>query len=515
LNKLSSILLPLVVFHISVQAQSLKNFSLSSTSATSFPASNVVNDIIILNDSIWVGTERGLDFSNSNGNFWRHFDQSSGFKGFGISALSARGPVIWVAEASSFIDNGARVDVGEGLHISLNGGFSWTYIAQPVEPKNATIDTLFYGANKIRALAVPVTAGNITYDIAITSAAVWTANYYGMLRKSTDNGASWTRVVLPPDFLNSISPNDSLKFDLSPSTGALGLSENLNHRVFSLYASSDSVIWVGTAGGINKSTDGGVSWKKISHQNQLKPVSGNFVVALNEQRWKKRRILWAATVNAADPDEQRGVSFSEDGGQSWTTTLIGEFAHNIGFKDSVVYVAADAGLYRSSDFGVSWIRSGSIVDQTNLQRVISTQVISVAAKGDTVWVGGNDGIAYTIDSPTNPFGTTWKVFRTYQSVGNTAGTYSYPSPFSPDDEVVRIHYGTQGKSSPVTIRIFNYGMQPVKTLIQNTPRSAAFEQDEIWNGRDDFNNRVSNGVYFYRVDVDGLQPAWGKIYVIQ
>ena len=498
-----------------VHTQVLRSFKSNSISASSSPASNSVNDILIVNDSIWVGTEKGLALTNSNGTSWRHFEQSAGFKGHSISAISVRGSLVWIAEASSFMDNGAIVPAGEGLHISSNGGSSWTYVPQPVEPKNATIDTLFYGANKIRALAVPVAAGNITYDIAITGAAVWTANYYGMLRKSTDNGITWTRVILPPDFLNSISPSDSLKFDLSPSTGALGLSENLNHRVFSVYSSSDSVIWVGTAGGINKSTDGGVSWSKFSHQNQLKPISGNFVVALNEQGWKNRRILWAATVNAVDPDEQRGVSFSDDGGQSWNTTLIGEFAHNIAFKDSIVYVAADGGLYRSSDFGVSWIRNGSIVDQTNFQRVISSQVSSVATKGDTVWVGGNDGIAYTIDSPTNPFGTTWRVFRTYQPVGSTSSTYSYPSPFSPDDEVVRIHYGTQGKNSPVTIRIFNYGMQPVRTLIQNAPRSAAFEQDEIWNGRDDSNNRVSNGVYFYRVDVDGLQPVWGKIYVIQ
>ncbi len=498
-----------------VHSQVLRSFKSNSISASSSPASNIVNDILVVNDSIWVGTERGLDFTNSNGTSWRHFEQSDGVKRTSVSALAVRGTRICIAELSAVLDNGSEVRTGEGLYYSANSGVSWAFIAQPTEPKGSTVDTIVYGKNKIPALAITVTRDNITYDIALTSNAIWTANFAGMLRKSTDNGASWTRVILPPDFLSSISPNDSLKFDLSPSSGALGLIENLNHRVFSVFASDDSVIWVGTAGGINKSTDGGISWRKFSHQNQLKPISGNFVVALNEQRWKNRRILWAATVNANDPDEQRGVSFSEDGGQSWTTTLIGEFAHNIAFKDSIVYVAADGGLYRSSDFGGTWIRNGSIVDQTNFQRVISSQVSSVATKGDTVWVGGNDGIAYTIDSPTNPFGTTWKVFRTYQAVGNTSNTYSYPSPFSPDDEVVRIHYGTQGKNSLVTIRIFNYGMQPVRTLIQNTPRSAAFEQDEIWNGRDDSNNRVSNGVYFYRVDVDGLQPAWGKIYVIQ
>ncbi|MGH2568508.1 MAG: hypothetical protein ACRDGA_09230, partial [Bacteroidota bacterium] len=251
------------------------------------------------------------------------------------------------------------------------------------------------------------------------------------------------------------------------------------------------------------------------HQNQLRPISGNFVVAINEQRWNDKLILCASTVNAIDPDEKRGLSFSEDGGESWNTALLGEFVHNIAFKDSIVYAASDNGLYRSSDFGASWIRSGSIVDPTALQRIASPQIFAVTVKGDEVWIGGNDGLAYTLDTPSQPFGKSWNVFRTHQPVANTAATYSYPSPFSPGDEVVRIHYGTQGLNTQVTIRIFNFAMQPVKTLLQNAPRSGSFEHDEIWNGNDDFNLRVSNGVYFYRVEVGGLEASWGKIYVVE
>ncbi len=272
---------------------------------------------------------------------------------------------------------------------------------------------------------------------------------------------------------------------------------------------------MGTAGGINKSTDGGVSWRKFSHQNQTQPISGSFIVALNEQRWQGKRIMWAATVNAVDPSEVRGVSFSDDGGKTWKTTLLGEFAHNIAFKDSIVYVAADGGLYRSSDFGKNWIRSGTIYDATNLQRFSSTQINAVAVQGDIIWAGGIDGIAYTIDNAASPFGTLWKIFRTYEPVGITAKTYSYPSPFSPSNEVVRIHYGTMAQTRRVTIRIFDFGMNPVRTLIQNATRPRGIEQDEIWNGRDDNNRNVTNGVYFYRIELEGVEPMWGKIFVVQ
>src|SRR3990172_6605047 len=245
-----------------------------------------------------------------------------------------------------------------------------------------------------------------------------------MLRKSTDFGITWNRVVLPPDNLNSISPTDTLDFDLSPSGGTLGLRENLNHRVFSVYASNDSTLWAGTAAGINRSTDGGTSWTRFSHQNQASPISGNFVVAINGLTYQSKNMIWAATVNALGEDEQQGVSFSDDLGLTWSTTLLGERAHNISFKDSIVYVGTDRGVFRS---------------------------------------------------------------------GNT---YSYPSPFSPDDEIVRIHYALTGSSDVVTIRIFDFSMHPVRTLIQNAPRQSLSEYDEIWDGRTDNGSLATNGARF-------------------
>jgi hypothetical protein len=244
-------------------------------------------------------------------------------------------------------------------------------------------------------------------------------------------------------------------------------------------------------------------------------ISGNFVVALSEQRWGVRRIIWSATVNAEDSDEVRGVSFSEDGGQNWKTTLLGEFAHNFAFKDSVVYVASDGGLFRSSDFGSSWLRTGTIHDATNSQRFASSAIYGAGAKGDTIWVAGPEGIAFTIDKPTIPFGSSWSIFRTYEPVqANSAKTYSFPLPFSPDDEVVRIHYSLTASSS-VTIRIFDFAMQPVKTLLQNAPRLPGREYDEIWDGKDDFGRRVSNGVFFYRLGDGASEALWGKIFVLQ
>lgn len=498
----------------SLIGQTITSYELSAFSSELFPNSNSSSVIAVFQNTFWFGTSRGLSITEDGGRTWKNFAKQATFDNKGISAIAIRGDTIWVSTAYSEKRDGATIPVGGGLHRSFDHGKSWTYFPQPVD--TGKVDTLIYGLNKIRALAVTVPQQNVTYDIELTKGTIWIASFAGMLRKSTDNGKTWHRVILPPDgSIDTISPKDTLNFDLSPSSGAIGLRENLNHRVFSVFASSDSTIWVGTAGGINKSTDGGISWRKYTHQNQVKSISGNFVVALNKQRWQSRELIWAATVNASDKNEQQGVSFTEDGGESWTRTLLGERAHNFSFRDSIVYVATNNGLFRSLDFGRTWQRNGIISDPSNRQQFTTSAIYAVTCKGDTVWIAGSDGIAYTIESSGKPFASEWKIFRTHQQVGTTNQTYAFPTPFSPDDEVVRIHYSTAGRDVPVTIRIFDFTMHPLRTVIQNAHRTGTIEHDEIWDGKNEFGKKVSNGIYFYRIEIDGASEMWGKIFVLQ
>ncbi len=508
------------VFHL--EGQVVSSFAIPTTSTSSLPPSNTVNKVVHSGDTVWVGTGKGLSLTTDAGKSWLRMTATETFDEKGVSAVAIRGDRIWAATAFTSKHDNESIQTGHGLHYSMDRGKNWKFIAQPVD--TGKVDTLIYGRNKIPALAITVPEQNITYDIALTQSAVWIASWGGMLRKSTDEGRSWHRVILPPDNLNRIAPTDTLRFALSnvnkffasdPLYNKDTLRASLNHVMFSLYAADDSTIWVGTANGLNKSTDGGISWTKFNHQNQLQPISGNFVVAITGQSWNSKRYIWAATNNAVDSDEKRGVSFSQNEGITWQTALLGEFTHDIAACDSLVYVAADGGLYRSADFGNSWIRSGTIFDPTTLQRFVSPVVYGVGVKDDTVWVGGPEGLAYTIDSPSQPFGATWKVFRTYEPVASTGITYSYPLPFSPSAEVVRIHYATSATSSQVTIRIFDFAMQPVKTLLRDATRRGSAEHDETWDGRDDFNRRVANGVYFYRVELGGTPPQWGKIFVLQ
>ncbi|MEX1138948.1 MAG: hypothetical protein WEB33_08275 [Bacteroidota bacterium] len=511
MNQLFKVTVSALAFVCPALSQGIQSFQLA-TLPSGRPYSNAVDALTVSRDTVWIGTGKGPSIS-IDGSSWQHYANTEGFGTRGVSAIAVDDRIVWIANAYVEKRDENFVQTGAGLHWSSDRGSTWTSVPQPVDA--GTVDTIIYGINKIAALAVTVPQQNLTYDIALTADAVWIASWAGGLRKSTDRGVTWSRVVLPPDNLDSIAPTDTLDFDLAPSGGALNLRPNYNHVAFSVFASDDTTLWVGTAAGINRSIDGGVSWRRYSHQNQTQAISGNFVVALHEQRVGSERILWAATVNAIDQTEFPAVSFSTDGGTTWSVTLVGERVHNFASRDSIVYVATSGGVFRSADRGNSWLRSGSVSDGLNHQRFTRQEIYAVAVKGDTVWVGGPEGAAFTLDNPSQVFGMSWRVFRAYEPVGDSQATYAYPLPFAPDDEVVRLHYSTGGMTRSVTIRIFDFSMQPVKTLIQNAVRQGSQEHDEIWDGRDDRGNRVSNGAYFYRVEIESREPQWGKILVIQ
>ncbi|CUU01434.1 BNR/Asp-box repeat-containing protein [Candidatus Kryptobacter tengchongensis] len=479
----------------------------SSVGLSDLPSGNIVTNICICGDTVWIGTSKGLSRTTDGGKTWKNYFKTPEFGESKISAIACRDGIIWVALARTVkIDNNYFPE-GLGLMYSTDGGETWTKVNQPIDDKNDTVE--IYGINQIKTLPVTTTINNIVYDIALTKNAVFIASFAGGLRKSTDMGKTWHRVVLPPDNLNQINPQDTLNFELNPV-------KNYNHRVFSVISVEDSIIWVGTADGINKSTDGGISWIKFNHQNQSSPISGNFVVALGNQKINignsEKNIIWGATINANDPNEYKALSFSEDGGNTWTTTLTGEFVHNIAFKDSIVYAVSDNGLWKTKNLGKTWEKAGKIVDPSS-RHIIQTSIFySIGVQRDTIWAGSSDGLVKFIDSEI--FGENWKIYRTYEKVAGLGKTYAYPNPFSPWLEVTRIHYSVENIQSKVTIEVFDFSMRKIRTVILNAPRDGIKEYDEIWDGKDDNGNIVPNGVYFYKVKIDDKE-IYGKILVIQ
>lgn len=485
------------------------------------PASNTVDRIFVQEKStVWLGTSRGLSRTTDAGASWTNYYDTDAFGTESVSAVGYGLGAIWAGTWHSEDRSGSATPIGTGLRYSTDGGQNWIKISQPVDKQEDSV--INYGTNKLRALPVTAVEQNFIYAIAFTKNTIWIVSFSGGLRKSTDMGKTWQRVVLPSDNLNSIKPTDKLDFDLAPTSGKLLMRGNLNHRAFSVISAGDDTLYVGTAGGINKTTNANdqyPSWVKFNHTNQGKPISGNFILAL--ARNPTDGVVWAGSWKAEGNTEFYGVSYSKDGGQNWNITMSGEKVRDFGFRiipSGEVFAAAESGLFRSKNNGSTWIAAPKIRDSQNGIELKQSMFLSVEINtlnvGTTeIYTGTNDGLAKCTETTTDPWWAKWMVFYAKGKSIGTSESFAFPNPFNPRSEVVRIKYNLS-RSSNVTLRIMDFGMNLVKTVLQNAPRVSNPEQLDYWDGKDENGKVVPNGVYFYRLDIDGNDALFGKIIVL-
>jgi ligand-binding sensor domain-containing protein len=475
-NYLAVLLVSAVALNIA-QAQVIQSYQIGASAfAQSGLAGNGVTDIQPGAGMLWFGTGNGLSRTLDGGRSFETIGPAQGVGRGSVSAIWTSNDTIWVATAGDTLTKVAEgyLPLGTGLSVSVDNGNTWRHFPQPGE--------------------TPIQ--NLAYDVTVLDGVVWIASYGGGVRKSADWGETWQEAA-----------PDSFLFD--PGV-------KLNHRGFSVI-SAEGALWVGTAGGINKSVDGGKTWQNFNHTNQQKPISGNFIVALAQQKYRNRSIIWAATWKAEGEDESYAVSKTEDGGLTWTVTLQDEKAHNFAFDDSVVYVATDNGLYKSIDEGETWYLFPPITDTISGEKVYTTEIYSAYAEDGALWIGSSDGVAHTQNN-----GYTWDIFRAFQPTGqgSTPRTYAYPNPFSPvrhnligGDGYVRFQYNTRS-STQVTIKVFDFAMDLVATVVENKSRPGGADFSEVWNGRNDYGDAVANGVYFYRLELSGDGTYWGKVMIV-
>jgi ligand-binding sensor domain-containing protein len=443
--------------------------------------SNSITDIVVIDENtIWLGTGKGLSKTEDGGVTWRTYTDEQGLGKGGVSALAIKDSVIWVATAFDTLVMEEHVAAGGGLSFSKNYGLTWTHIPQPEPGGDWTI------------------IDNVTYDIAIMDSAIWIASFGGGLMKSLDmDGKNW--IVRPPDAYN-FNPD-----------------EYLNHRVFSLLAVGDS-LWVGTAEGINISYDAGRTWEtQFTHQNQDLPISGNFVVAIALQEYQEKQVIWAATINAEGTDEVRAISRTENNGLTWETFLEGKFTYGFGFYGNEIYAATDSGLWKSPDGGENWEVFPQIIDADGREKLYTMEYYAAdVTPNNVLWVGTSDGLAITSNN-----GLEWQILRAFVKPGekSEARVYAYPNPFSPlrfnqfgGDGFIRFQFNTKSPTR-ATIRIFDFAMDLI-TSIDGGSWAGNQDCSVAWNCRDGSNHLLANGTYFYQLDLEGDGKHWGKIVII-
>ena len=447
------------------------------------------------------------------------------------------------------------VSAAVGFLLSRNGGETFTF--QEPQLDAGTEDTVRYGVNVLPALpvVVPQESPPTAVDYVDSTGAVWVAGRASGLRRSLDGGETFERLVLPPDSLGVISPLQLYAFPLRPKRGEAGAGF-FNHIVSSVLVDETGTVWAGTSAGVNRSRPRDVftfetpdttfterAWRRFGFDNTSPDanadadpeldddfgdgLSGNFVPLLREQPLDHaRNPVWMSTRTTQFQAEERGATFTRDGGATFHQTLLGEEIDDFAFRGDTVYAASPRGLFISEgptesggDVTYEWRLVQDFPGAELPEAAIAKRrkVLSVATTEAALWAGTEDGLLRSTDG-----GATWTAFRTRvptdpesptEAVPQTE-TYAYPNPFSPvaaPAGVVRIV--TEAESGArATVRVYDFAMDVVRELAGDC--GARGRCEIVWDGTGAGGGRVANGVYFYEIEAGG-ETSRGKIMVLE
>lgn len=471
--------------------------------------SNSVIDIAHNAGGIWLGTANGASFSEDTGAFWRTY-MDPPLPTIQVSALAANTwndtSYMWVTTTHTDRIQGDTYPFGDGLVLTKDNGINW--------------DTTTFKPPQCSGY------GKLSYDLAMYRNHIYSACFYGGLIRSTNNGRNWY-----PLYLNS---NDSLDY-------AAGTFTQLTNRYFSVKVDAtlapDTIsVWAGSAKGIIRYIFAHYDNTLVKQDTAIQHyfnlsdtlfpteylLPGNFVVGIGIHQIDTTSYIWAACrPGGGDSGQKYAVAYSTNYGVTWTTALEVP-AWDFAFSGDTTFVAF--GDYGISSYGYGlaiMVRDSAgqysdidiireVTDVNGVKKYFNSPFYCVDYYAGQIWAGGSDG---TIRSTNG--GQAWDVYR---SQIDSTNHYAYPSPFSPhttERSGTTIHYMLENPAN-VTIKIYDFNIDLVKTVIDNQNRAGGREYDiDVWNGKNDAGDYVANGIYFYNIKLSTGQSWWGKVAVVK
>ena len=315
-----------------------------------------------------------------------------------------------------------------------------------------------------------------------------------------------------------------------------------DNYVYDLESNASGMLFAATRGsGVFRSENDGISW-----------VQTNF--GMTDTTW-----VWDLTMNPEGDifaaTSESGVFRSSDNGTTWAPMnaglpIIDVIITDIDTTDidtvykylpitalamnSRGYLFAGPGIHRYRDSIEEWERLALLPHEVRAFALNANDDIFVGTDngifystddGET-WSQLNDGLIHkdVRDISVNSFNrifvaTTGGLFRSSKLLVSTRTEVStnkpgslllrqnFPNPFNP---ITTIRYNLP-KANDVVLTIYNLLGQEIRTVVNE--RQGAGEKLVVWDGRDQFGNVVSSGIYIYRIQTGGFIKSRKMILV--
>lgn len=483
---------------------------------------NSVSSLQGSGSTLWIGPGLNAYFENS-GEIYIPSNADSIYSGRGrVFSLSAQNDRVLAGLGYNSTRGGESAQTAMGYYQSIDRDDTWNFIDFPLDnrgPVECTAGSVgspcdiefTYGRETYIRTRITVPELSPPFEVDFHENTLMSVNWASGLLRSSDNGQTWERMILPPSNVSELNPDSTYEWtSLNENNEIINRYDpryDNNLLGFGLLIDDNQTVWVGTAGGINISENAlnapvdEVKWRKISFNPDTESgLLANWIVSIRQQPGTNR--IWMTNWQS-DPEnrDRNGIVYTEDGGDTFQYFLEGVRVNDIGFFDGIVFATADNGLFISEDDGVSWTKIDQI-QSPNTFFPRGTRYFTVSATDQNLWIGTSDGIASTNDG-----GETWKIIRVdmplsggnvYQPDAPDADSYAYPNPFSPrQHSQVRIKFeAAQAEQS--SIQIFDFGMNLIKSIDIESADSGSYEV--VWDGTDQSGRLASNGTYFYVIN---------------
>jgi len=423
-----------------------------------------VNAIAGAGNDIWIGTSNGLGHSPDSGDSWEAFFRSDGLGDDIISCVDAVGNTCWAGCIST--ESEGTQYVGAGISITNDGGKNWRTIGNA---QGLLVEGKF----------------KVAWDILLASDYSWVATWTDGVGRSADGGNSWTMITPRED------------------------DQHMSYHTYS-FAPADDYLWVGTENGIARTPDDGATWQFFDKRNGF---NGLFYPTIHLQ---SPGVLWGGTgveLQGGEIIYGSGAVLTQDNGSTWQIFNTG----NSGIGSNIIYdiTSIDSRVFFATPVCISYTDNSGLSFHyiTSQNGLPSDSVYSLAVdQNGVIWAGTGAGLAKSEDG-----GITWTVVKYVPDTGavDMPLTYAYPSPFSPRiDGSCTIVYSL-GYPQEVSILIYDFSGELVKTLLDSQMRGPGTGLEEKWYGVNDRGEDVANGIYFYVIKVNNEVVATGRIGVLE